>query len=126
MSELRIVRGRDIHAAINGVELFGVTELDVTGGQKLHYVKEFLSSTPCAVLHSGCSYGIRLKTLSLFSYQIPMDKAFTLSVLDEEMLYIFEQCRVVKRHTNAQGDSGVKEVFQIEAQRMREQEIEDE
>ena len=125
MSELRIIRGRDIAALIDDSELCGVTELDVTAKQKLHPVREYLSGVPHAMLPSGNSYRIRLRMLSLFSSQVPTDRAFTLSVSEEEIIYIFEQCRVVQRDTDAQGDKGIKEVFHIEAQRMREQEIDD-
>ena len=125
MSELRIIRGRDIAAFINERKLCGVTELDVTAKQKLHPVHEYLSGTPRAVLPGGKSYRIRLRMLSMFSYHVPTDRMFTLSIREEDYIYIFDQCRVVQQYTDAQGDKGIKEVFQIEAQIMRKQEVED-
>lgn len=126
MNDLRLVRGRDVKAYIDQASLYGVTELDVSCKKKYHSVYEYLSSEPQATLPAGDSYQIRLKTLSLFSFLIPLDRTFVLSIRDEDVLYIFEPCRVVQRDTEVQGNENTREVFQIEAKRMREQVIDDE
>ena len=125
MSTLKVLRGRDIEAKINNSPLFGLSELDVTDKPRFRYIYEYLSETPYDAIGQGNSYRIRLKLLSMFSEQIPMDRSFSLSLNDGEYLYIYEQCRVVERYTDVQGNESVKEVFQIEAQFMREQEIDD-
>lgn len=126
MSRLKLIRGRDIEARVNNCMLFGLTELDVTDKPRLRYVHEYLTDEPCGVLRQGHSYQIRLKLLTLFSDQIPTDTPFELSVSDGEYRYIYEQCRVAERTTAAQGNESAREVFRIEAQRMREQEIDNE
>ena len=117
MNELRILRGRDIEAFIDGLGIYGLTEMTATGKPKYHDVYEYLSSSPYERLQEGCVYSIKLKMLSLFSSQVPTDGSFTLSVSDDTAEYSYENCRVVERHTEARGDKSIKEVFIIEAEK---------
>ena len=126
MSELRILRGRDIEAFINGRGMYGLTELSAAGKPKYHEVYEYLSSSPYERLHEGCVYSIKLKMLSLFSSQVPMESSFTLSVSDDSYEYSYEDCRVLERHTEARGDKGITEVFIIEAEKQTKRVIDDE
>ena len=126
MDELRIIRGRDIGAAIDGTELCGLTELRATCKRKTRPVYEYLSSAPYALLPDQSSYEIRLDMMTMFGGQVPTDAPFTLSISDRTHEYIYEHCRVSRRYTEVKGSADAREVFLIEAQNMREQEIENE
>lgn len=126
MNELKILRGRDIEAFVNGQDIFGLTELSATCKPKYHDVFEYLSSSPYERLQEGCAYSIKLKMLSLFSGQVPMDGSFTLSVSSDSTEYSYENCRVLERHTEARGDKSINEVFIIEAEKQTKRVIDDE
>nr|WP_316623874.1 hypothetical protein [uncultured Ruminococcus sp.] len=126
MNELRILRGRDIGAAVDGSEIFGLTELTATAKPVYHEVFEYLRSAPFDRINEGCACSIKLKMLSMFSSQVPMDRSFTLSVSDDSFEYSYEDCRVVERHTEARGDKGINEVFLIKAEKQTKRVIDDE
>lgn len=126
MNELRILRGRDIEAFVNGRDMYGLTELTATCKPKYHEVFEYLSASPYERLQEGCVYSIKLKMLSLFSSQVPMEGSFTLSVSDDTTEYSYENCRVIERYTDARGDKSIKEVFIIEAEKQTKRVIDDE
>lgn len=126
MSDLKILRGRDINATVNGQALFGLTELSTAHKPQYHEVYEYLSASPYARVPAGSICRIKLYMHSLFSRQIPMDGSFTLTVGDDEYEYIYSGCRVLERNTAARGDKSIEEVFLIEAESQTERVIDDE
>ena len=126
MNELRIVRGRDIEVNIDGDIAFGITEINVRQKRRYHAVYEFMSSAPVEKVAQRVEYEIKLGIMTMFDFQIPTDRAFTLSMTEDEVEYSYEDCRVTEISQGAQGNKVASQTFTIEAHDYRERVIEDE
>ncbi len=126
MNELRIVRGRDIEVNIDGDIAFGITEINVRQKRRYHAVYEFMSSAPVEKVAQRAEYEIKLGIMTMFDFQIPTDRAFTLSMIEDRVEYRYEDCRVTEISQGAQGNKVVSQTFTIEAHDYRERVIEDE
>ena len=126
MNELRIVRGRDIEVNIDGDIAFGITEINVRQKRRYHAVYEFMSSAPVEKVAQRVEYEIKLGIMTMFDFQIPTDRAFTLSMTEDEVEYSYEDCRVTEISQGAQGNKVAAQTFTIEAHDYRERVIEDE
>ncbi len=126
MNELRIVRGRDIEVKIDGELTFGITEIKISQKRRYHAVYEFMSSDPVEKVAQRAEYEIKLGIMTMFDFQIPTDRAFTLSMTEDEVEYSYEDCRVTEISQGAQGNKVASQTFTIEAHDYRERVIEDE
>ena len=126
MNELRIVRGRDIEVKIDGNFTFGITEINVRQKRRYHAVYEFMSSDPVEKVAQRVEYEIKLGIMSMFDFQIPTDRAFTLSMIEDGVEYSYEDCRVTEVSEGAQGNKVASQTFTVEAHDYRERVIEDE
>ena len=126
MTELRIVRGRDIALHIDGKPAFGVTELSIKQKYGFHDVREFLDSEPVYRVDQRAVYQIKLSVMALFDKQAPCDREFTLSLIEDGIEYSYTSCRVTEAYTAAQGNRNAEQTFIIEALGLRELLIDDE
>ena len=126
MSELRIIRGRDIDVFINNRPAFGITELSVRKKRGYHDVYEFLSSEPVERIAQGTGYEVKLKMMSMFDSQIPSDESFSISVIEDEVEYSVGGCIVTDVCSKVNGGANAVQSYMIEALSFTERVIEDE
>ena len=125
MSELRVVRGRDLELRLNGEELCGVTFFRAVSQNKANEIREYLSSDPVAVLPGAQRHEIELSALEMFGGAVPEGESFSLSVIDPDSEYVYEGCIVVRkeRSLSAKGSLSVK--YLIKAEKMTKRGISD-
>ena len=126
MSELRIIRGKDIELKLNGSPLFGVTEFTSTENKVFHEVKEYMSSKVAARVPQQPEYKIKLRAMSMFDPLIPEDGSFTLSLRYEYEEYVYGGCRVLSREKAAKGIGSPESVYSVTAESCIWREAEDE
>lgn len=126
MSELRIIRGRDIVLFLDDEPLFGVTEFSAAEKRVFHQVRECMRSAAVKHVPQGAHYQLKLKALNVFDGQIPEDEPFTLSVRFEDEEYVYENCRLTECVYGAKGAENAESIYTLEADSMRWQEVEDE
>ena len=124
MTELRIIRGRDILLYINGEQLYGVTDFHAVSRRSSHEIREYLSGQPLAVVNAGEHYELTLKALSLFRPASTAD-GFCLKVEDEETVYLYEGCVVTRCERNIRSDKNVTDSYTITAEKMTKRSIND-
>ena len=118
MSELRVIRGRDLELKVDGDVLCGATYFKAVSQSRTREIREFLSGQPVDVLSAGGSHEIELTVLELFAGGVPEDSEFTLSVADGGSEYIYEGCRVVRRERIAPAKANLSDKYLIRAVKM--------
>ena len=126
MSELRIIRGKDIVLFLDDEPLFGVTEFSATEKRVYHQVRECMRSAAVKHVPQEAHYQLKVKALNVFDGQIPEDELFTLSVRFEDEEYVYENCRLTECVYGAKGAENAESIYTLEADSMRWQEVEDE
>ena len=126
MNELRIIRGRDIGAFIDGAPLFGLTMFSAKEIRGYHAVREFLNSEPVERIAQGTAYEIKLELMTMFGAQIPSSRPFTLSFVENDEEFIYSGCRVGEVSQTAQGNKIVSQVYSVTADDFTRRVIDDE
>lgn len=126
MSELRIIRGKDITLFLGGEPLFGVTEFSVYEKPVYHEIRECMRSKAVTHVPQEAVCQLKLKLLTVFDGQIPGNGTFTLAVRYENEEYIYENCRVTERICGAKGAGNAESTYVLEADGMTRQEAENE
>lgn len=118
MTELKITRGKDVELYADEEILFGVTEFVATGERKVKEIYEYLSGEPCATIENAPEYEIRLSVMSLFNYAVFDRERFTISVVDGDVCYVYEDCVAVRRERKVKASEPVCDSYHIKAKRM--------
>ena len=125
MTELRITRGGDIRLFADGQELFGVMDLKAVSKNESREIREFLASSPIAVMKGKEKHEIHLSVLSLFSSDAFESGPFTLSAEDGGVSYDYEGCVVISRERGVSAGKNVVDKFIISAKSMKKRVVED-
>ena len=125
MTELRITRSSDIELYINDEKLFGVTDFSAKAKYESHPIRECLSGEPFAIVNGKITYELRMTVLSLFRFAVTEELGFDLKVVDDEVVYIYEDCAVDCRDREIKAGKAVVDTFVITAKSMRKQVRED-
>ena len=126
MSELRVVRGRDIRLFVNNDPLFGVISFFAKENRSYHAVREFLSSSPVEMVPQSAEYELKLRTMTLFGEQLPSDRAFTLSLVEDGEEFSYSGCRLIRTEQEADGGKIAGQVHSITANSFTRRVIDDE
>ncbi len=126
MSELRIIRGKDIILRADDGILFGVTEFGAVEKRKLHEVYECMSSKPIARIPQDTEYELKIKAMSMFDGQIPEDREFELRLRLDEADHVYTGCRTIGVVRNIKGDQNAETEYIITADGFLIREVEDE
>lgn len=122
MNEFRITRSQDIGLYIGEEQLFGVTDFQSKAVYESYPIREYLSAEAFAIVNGRMTYEIKMSVLSLFNYDVIDDEnGFALSVVDGDVIYLYEGCTVtgIERRINA--GRNVVDTFSITAKSMRKQ-----
>lgn len=115
MSELTVLRGRDIEIFADERPLFGVTSFSAKEKTSYHSVHEFLSSQAVERVAQGTVYELRLKIMAIFSSQIPADRAFDIRLRADGEEFTYYGCRTAAVEREAQGNKNTDSVFTLTA-----------
>ena len=116
MSDLKIIRGKDIELRINDRIIFGVTEFTAHEKTAFHEVRECMSSKPVALVPQEPEYEIKLTLMSMFDGQIPENRVFSLSLRYDDEEYVYGGCRVLSRDKVVKAMGGPLSVYTISAE----------
>ena len=125
MTEIRITRGSDIKMYVNGEPLYGVTDFKAVSVDETHEIREFLSSRPFDTFKTGENHELSLSALSLFNSDALDSDGYTLSVVDGDTVYDYEDCRTLRRERRVEADKYVSDVFTLRAQKMTKRRTQD-
>lgn len=126
MSELRVVRGRDIRMFVNNDTLFGVISFSAKEMRSYHAVREFLSASPVDMVPQGEEYELKLKTMTLFGDQLPSAATFKLRLIEDGEEFTYSGCRVTQTDQEADGGKIAGQVYIITADSFTRRVIDDE
>lgn len=121
MNEFRITRSRDIELYIGEEQLFGVTDFQSKATYESYPIREYLSGEAFAIVNGRMTYEIKMSVLSLFNFDVLDESGFCLSVVDGDVIYVYEGCIItgIERRINA--GKNVVDLFSITAKSMRKQ-----
>lgn len=115
MSELTVLRGRDIDIFADDKPLFGVTSFSAKEKKTYHCVHEFLSSEPVERVPQKTEYELKVKIMAMFSVQIPVDRAFVLKLSADGEEFTYYGCIATAVEREAQGNKSAESVFTLTA-----------
>ena len=123
MNVLKISRGRDIDIEADGEMLFGVIDFSSEEKSEHDEIRTYLSGEPAANVSVRKEYRIILKALSLFDASGVEKENFTLTVKDGAAMYVYTQCRTVKRSRSAKPEKYITDTYEIIAGGFEKKEI---
>lgn len=124
MNDIRITRGTDIALFADDSKLCGVTDFELEESFTMYEVNEFLSSKPFDCINKETKYNITLSTNSLFDYKMIDKKDFTLSLLDGDFIFTYEDCNLLRKTRVAKGSEVICDKYLITAKSMIQSEVE--
>ena len=125
MTEMSIIRGRDIRLSLDGTALCGVTHFSAASRYERHELHEYLSAAPYAEVPEGESHEIVMEVLSLFKSVLDGRDGFTLSAEDKDSTVAYHGCHVVKIERDIRGDQPAADRYTIRAAGMTKRRRED-
>ena len=117
MTELRITRSCDVELYVGDEQLCGVTYFSASTSRESREIYEYLSGEPYDTASFAESHEIKMNVLSLFVGDVLANDGFTLSVVDGDTVYVYEDCTVISRSKTLDAGKSMADSYVIKARK---------